>query len=130
MATIPPPIDPQGKGAPDKFREWVNAYQQALWAACQNIDNTAIFLHAGMVQALVNEGLDSGGRSVGPISLSAGSASKAAGTVSSKMKRASEHLEAAITLLKAAKAAAEKNVDAPIAAARAARAHSHSSYEV
>jgi hypothetical protein len=127
MATIPSPIDVTG---PDSRRDWINAYQQALWAACQNIDNTAIFLHAGMVQALANEGLDSAGRSIGPISLGAGSASKAASTVTSKMKRASEHINAAIILLKGADAAAEKNVDAPIEAARTARAHSRSSYNV
>lgn len=130
MATIPPPIDVEGKGAPDKLTAWVNAYQQALWAACQNIDNTAIFLHGGMVQALINEGLDTGGRSVGPISIGAGSASKAAATVSNKMKKASEHLQAAIILLKAADAAAKKNVDDPIEAARHARAHQRSAYVV
>jgi hypothetical protein len=123
MATIPPPIDVTG---PDEFGSWVNGYQAGLWAACQNIDNTAVFLHAGMVQALRNEGLDQPGR----MGLGAGSASKAANTVTSKLKRASEHINSAIILLKGAKAAAEKNVDAPVGAARQIRKHSRSSYTV
>jgi hypothetical protein len=124
MAIIPPPIDVQGKKANDRFQEWVNGYQKALWAGCQNLDDTAIFLHVAMVQLLRQEGLDQAGR------FGSGSASKAAGTVSSKLKRASRKLEEAITLIKGAKAAAEKNVDAPVAAARAARARSKSTYDI
>lgn len=127
MAQIPPNVD---VGNPDQFATWINGYQAGLWAACQNIDNTAIYLHGGMVQALRNEGLDAGGRSIGPVSIGAGSASKAASTVTSKLKRASEHINSAIVLLKGAKAAAEKNVDAPIAAARESRKHSRSAYNV
>src|SRR6059058_3682111 len=114
MAQIPPPFDATN---PDQLTAWVNGYQAGLWAACQNIDNTAIFLHAGMVQALINEGLDQSGR------FGSSSASKAASSVSSKLKKASGHINSAIVLLKGAKAAAEKNVDAPIAAAREARKH-------
>lgn len=124
MAIIPPPIDIEGKKANEKFQEWVNGYQKALWAGGQNIDDTAIFLHAAMTQALINEGLNEAGRFGGS------SASKAAGTVSSKLKRASRKLEEAIILIKGAKAAAEKNVDAPIAAARAARARAKSTYDI
>jgi hypothetical protein len=123
MAQIPPDIDVTN---PDKFTEWLNVYQKGLWAACQNIDNTAIFLHKGMVEALIMEGLDQPGR----FNFGAGSASKAAGTVSSKLRKASQHLNAAIILMKGAKAAAEKNVDAPIAAARDARKRAKSSYSV
>ena len=121
MATIPPPIDVTG---PDQFTAWLNGYQQGLWAACQNIDNTAIFLHRGMEDALRAEGIDQAGRFGGS------SASKAASSVSSKLKRASEHLHSAIILLKGAKIAATQNVDMPIKAARDARAHNKAGYTV
>jgi hypothetical protein len=124
MPIIPPAIDITGKKGNDKFQEWVNAYQKSLWAGCQDIDATAIKLHADLVEFLTREGLATPGRFGGS------SASKAAGTVSSKMKRASRKLEEAITLLKGAKAACEKNVDAPVAAARAARARAKSSYDI
>jgi hypothetical protein len=121
MPEMPPAIDVTG---PDEFTAWVNAYQKALWAACQNIDNTAIFLHAGLTEALRAEGLDQTGR------FNSSSASKAAGTVTKKLKRASEQLNAAIILIKGAKVACEQNVDAPIAAARAAREKAKSTYKV
>ena len=121
MATIPPPVDVT---SPDQLTAWINGYQQGLWAACQNIDNTAIFLHKGMEDALRAEGIDQAGR------FGSSSASKAAGSVSSKLKRASEHLEAAIKLIKGAKSAAEKNVDAPIMAAREARNRAKTAYTV
>lgn len=121
MAQIPPPIDVTG---PAELTAWVNGYQAGLWAACQNIDNTAIFLHRGIIEALVAEGLDQSSR------FGSSSASKAAGSVSGKMRRASQHINSAIVLLKGAKAAAEKNVDAPIAAAREARKRQRSSYTV
>ena len=123
MAQLPPPIDVTG---PDQLTAWVNGYQAGLWAACQNIDNTAIFLHKGIVEALQAEGLDVPGR----LNIGAGSASKAASSVSSKLRRASQNINAAIILIKGAKAAAEKNVDAPIAAAREARRRQKSSYTV
>ena len=121
MPMIPPPIDVTG---PDSRVAWINEYQKALWSACQNIDNTAIFLHKGMVDALRAEGIDQSGRFGGS------SADKAAGTVSSKLRRASQHLEAAIKLMKAADAAAAKNVDAPIQASRDARLRSKTAYTV
>lgn len=124
MPIIPPPVDVHGKNANEKFQEWVNTYQKALWAGCQNIDDTAIFLHGAMERLLIQEGLNEAGRFGGS------SASKAAGTVSSKLKRASRKLEEAITLIKGAKAAAEKNVDAPVAAARAARARGSAAYDI
>jgi len=124
MPIVPPPIDIQGKKANEKFQEWVNGYQKALWASCANIDDTAIFLHAAIVELLRQEGMDAPGR------LGGSSANKAAGTVSSKLKRASRNIEAAIKLIKGAKAACEKNVDTPVAAARAARARSKSSYDI
>jgi hypothetical protein len=121
MATIPPPIDVTN---PDQFTAWINGYQQGLWAACQNVDNTAIFLHKGMEDALRAEGLDQPGR------FGSSSASKAAASVSSKLRKASQHLNSAIILIKGAKAAAEKNVDAPIQAARDARKRAKTSYTV
>jgi hypothetical protein len=121
MPEMPPPVDVTG---PDEFTAWINAYQKALWSSCQNIDNTAIFLHKGMVEALIAEGLDQ------PSRFGSGSASKAAASVSNKLRKASQHLESAIILMKGAKAAAEKNVDAPIQAARDARKRQRSSYTV
>jgi hypothetical protein len=118
MPEFPPQVDITG---PDKFHEWVNAYQKGLWAACLNIDNTAIVLHADIIETLKAEGLDQTGR------FNSSSASKAAATVSKKLKRASDNLNAAIILIKGAKLAAEQNVDAPIAAARAERARSKKS---
>jgi len=121
MPQLPPSIDVTG---PSSRKDWINGYQAGLWAACQNIDNTAIFLHKGMEEALRAEGLEQTGRFGGS------AASKAAGTVTSKLKRASQHINAAIVLLKGADAAAEKNVDAPIQAARDARARGKSTYVV
>ena len=124
MAQIPPP-DPTGaKFGPDQFTAWVNGWQKGLRDGTINLDTMAAFLHKAMVEALVAEGLDVSSR------LGSGSASKAAGSVSSKLRRASQNINAAIILIKGAKAAAEKNVDAPIQAARAARARAKSSYTV
>jgi hypothetical protein len=121
MAQIPPPTDVIG---PDSRKQWINAYQSGLWAACQNIDNTTIFMHRAMADALRSEGVDQAGRFGGS------SADKAASSVSSKLKRASEHIEAAIKLMKAADAAAAQNVDVPIKAARDARARAKPAYTV
>jgi hypothetical protein len=121
MATIPPPIDVV---SPETRKAWINGYQAGLWAAVQNIDNTAIFMHAGMLDLLQKEGLDHSGR------FSGSSASKAAGSVTSKLKRASQHINSAIILMKGADAAAEKNVDAPVRAAREARTRAKNTYTV
>lgn len=122
---IPPAITVGGKGATEKLKALTDQVAQAMYELSDYLANTGVALHPDIVELLRAEGLDGSNR----FGLGSSANTTANGFVSI-MKRAAAQAEATGKIARAAHLYWIKNIQVPVAVARAARDKSNPKLDV